>query len=58
MLGGCSSPVGVSPARLRATPSYGAANLSISAPISKGGCRRQAPENAAGSRRVGRRHGL
>ena len=58
MLGGYSSPVGAYPARLRATPSYGAANLRISAPISKGGCRREAPENAAGSRRVGRRYGL
>ena len=36
MLGGYSSPVGAYPARLRATPSYGAANLRISAPISKG----------------------
>ena len=58
MLGGRLPPVGVYPDRLRASSSYGAANLSISAPISKGGCRREAPENAAGSGRVGRRHGL
>ena len=37
MLGGRFPPVGVCPGRLRASSSHGAANLSISAPISKGG---------------------
>ena len=58
MLGGRLPPVGVYPDRLRASSSHGAANLSISAPISKGCCRREVPENADARRWVGRRHGL
>ena len=38
MLEGRLSPVGVYPDRPRASSSYGAADLSISAPISKGCC--------------------
>ena len=58
MLGGRLPPVGVYPDRLRASSSHGAGNLSISAPISKGCCRREVPENADPRRWVGRRHGL
>ena len=49
MLGGRSPPVGVYPDCPRASSSCGAVNLSISAPISKGCCRREVPENAAGN---------
>ena len=60
MLGGRLPPVDVCPDRLRVSSSCHAANLQcLCAALSKSCCsRREAPENADGSRRCERRHGL
>ena len=49
MLGGRLPPVGRYPDGFRVSSSYGAANLSISAPISKGCCRREAANTPLGT---------